>query len=503
MKKLLLVLLSLVMGFTCIGMIGCGATNDDEEEEVVETLAGVYEFYSIREGDTEYKVGDVFNGVEITADEFESFELCADGTCKLEGVLQEGITWQEQNSTVVIYIDGEMETTYQVSGKLLISENMGNGFRVVYKKASASIPGDNTGDNTGDNNDNTTPEEQLISGAVFNAESNMPIAGATIDIFADIDMTILVTSVTSNANGGYETLLPVGIYYIKITAMGFISFETIQAMAEGGTTYVESFIMVEGEDGTDVLGTIGGSIVNSVTGAIVSGVSIEVREGWNNSDGEILYSFSSDSNGYYEISIPLGNYTVTVKKDGFITNSINVVVSGTINLNFQANIVPDSTDTETQVGDLRIVLTWGATPSDLDSHLVGPTLNDSGYFHTYYSNKNYYYNNELSAFLDLDDTSSYGPETTTVYAMADSGIYSFYVHDYTTYTGTDSTVMASSGAKVEVYRGETIIQVFHVPTNKTGTLWHVFNYDASTGRIIPVNEFSGEVDSTSSIGSRS
>lgn len=37
---------------------------------------------------------------------------------------------------------------------------------------------------------------------------------------------------------------------------------------------------------------------------------------------------------------------------------------------------------------LRIVLRWGATPSDLDSHLVGP--GDDGKFHTFYSSKTYY-----------------------------------------------------------------------------------------------------------------
>ena len=37
---------------------------------------------------------------------------------------------------------------------------------------------------------------------------------------------------------------------------------------------------------------------------------------------------------------------------------------------------------------LRIVLRWGATPSDLDSHLVG--TGDDGKFHTFYSSKTYY-----------------------------------------------------------------------------------------------------------------
>lgn len=64
-------------------------------------------------------------------------------------------------------------------------------------------------------------------------------------------------------------------------------------------------------------------------------------------------------------------------------------------------------------GEMRIVLTWGDYPSDLDSHLVGPS--PYGSFHVYYDDKNAYYDGVLYNNLDVDDTDSYGPETTSVY----------------------------------------------------------------------------------------
>ena len=40
-------------------------------------------------------------------------------------------------------------------------------------------------------------------------------------------------------------------------------------------------------------------------------------------------------------------------------------------------------------GDLRIVLTWGEEPSDLDSHLIGPAVEEGTKFHTWYGNEDY------------------------------------------------------------------------------------------------------------------
>lgn len=52
--------------------------------------------------------------------------------------------------------------------------------------------------------------------------------------------------------------------------------------------------------------------------------------------------------------------------------------------------------------------------------------------------------------------------------------------------------MSLSGAKVEVYLGEKNIATYFVPSNQEGTLWHVFDFDAATQTITPVNTFSYE-----------
>ncbi len=95
---------------------------------------------------------------------------------------------------------------------------------------------------------------------------------------------------------------------------------------------------------------------------------------------------------------------------------------------------------------LRIVLHWGAQPSNLDSHLIRPT-SSGGSFHIHYANKTYNDNSTLVADLDLEDVSSYGPETTTIYNPV-QGAYTFYVYNYC-----GSPSMPTSGAYVQVYNG--------------------------------------------------
>ena len=67
---------------------------------------------------------------------------------------------------------------------------------------------------------------------------------------------------------------------------------------------------------------------------------------------------------------------------------------------------------------MRIVLNWGASPSDLDSHLVYPGN------HVYFSQKE-----GTDANLDVDDTDSYGPETITIERKHSGERYVYAVHN--------------------------------------------------------------------------
>lgn len=301
----------------------------------------------------------------------------------------------------------------------------------------------------------------------------------------------LVKNLYSDSSGKYSAQLDDGPYTITVSANGYIPFDCDTVLKTNETTFVETLLMVAGDPRQQ--GIAGGIITDSVSGGTVADVDLTVRKGWNKTSGAIIQTGQSDISGNYRLSLPLGNYTIEMKKAGYTTGYLNIIAQGTETLNQNAPLTPGSSTVVS--GDLRAVLTWGQTPSDLDSHLLGPIAGTEDRFHIYYGNKTYNQNGILSAYLDLDDTSSYGPETTTIYSINDSGVYSFYVHDYSNRGSYSSNVMSNSGAQVKLYAGDALIATYNIPTDVTGTVWHVFNYDASTKRLIPINDMSNTIQS--------
>lgn len=148
---------------------------------------------------------------------------------------------------------------------------------------------------------------------------------------------------------------------------------------------------------------------------------------------------------------------------------------------------------------LRVVLNWGAEPHDLDSHLVYPNN------HVYFTNMT-----GRDALLDVDDTTSFGPETITINSKHDGERYVYSVHNYSERSNANSTSLAASQAKVFVYVGQTLIRTYYVPQNKVGNLWVVFavteagefqDFNTIKGVTsedhLQTSEFQGIVDNTS------
>lgn len=131
---------------------------------------------------------------------------------------------------------------------------------------------------------------------------------------------------------------------------------------------------------------------------------------------------------------------------------------------------------------MRVVLTWGETPNDLDSHL------SFAQSHIYYSSKE-----GDDANLDVDDTDSFGPETVTIEKKKHGEKYYYAVHNFTDKDSGKSDSLSKSGAKVFVYVGSTLVKTYYIPENKNGTLWTVFYIDEN-GQIVDVNKFSYETE---------
>ncbi|MEL7658086.1 MAG: hypothetical protein AAGU75_19505, partial [Bacillota bacterium] len=90
--------------------------------------------------------------------------------------------------------------------------------------------------------------------------------------------------------------------------------------------------------------------------------------------------------------------------------------------------------------------------------------------------------------LDVDDTTSYGPETMTINHLG-SGLYKYYVADYTHCSSGDpaSYAMSESDATVSVYTNLGLVASFHVPANRSGVIWEVF--EINNMQIIPIQRY--------------
>jgi uncharacterized protein YfaP (DUF2135 family) len=128
----------------------------------------------------------------------------------------------------------------------------------------------------------------------------------------------------------------------------------------------------------------------------------------------------------------------------------------------------------------QFVLTWGANPRDLDSHIWLPNTQPS---HVYYSNEGSKTSFPFTT-LDIDATSGYGPETMTLHKRAYAGTYYYAVYNYS-----NSTPFSASGAKLEVRsKGGTVLNVT-APTQGSGRWWYVLAMDGTTGEINVVNQY--------------
>ncbi len=299
-----------------------------------------------------------------------------------------------------------------------------------------------------------------ISGKVCKASDRITAIGsATIEVYID---SVLYTSTTSDESGQYALELPIGDCEIKISANGYIAYSCYSNIRAGATNYMETFLMVEGDESQ--VGTASGKIINSLSGYGVPSANLKVYKNWNviYTDGEPLATLTSDSDGNYTVELPYGNYTIVIEKDGYTKASFNIIVQGGESGNQDGTITP-----ETQGNDYLITLTWGENPRDVDSHVQGKVNGES--FHVYYSRKNQYYDGENICNLDYDDTSSYGPEHITLKAVGTEPYY-YYLHRY---AGSGS--LATSGAKVTIEQNNVLIAEFHVPTNLGSyDYWNVF-----------------------------
>ena len=326
----------------------------------------------------------------------------------------------------------------------------------------------------GDDDSSTTPVRAgVLTGSVRLASSpTLPVPNAKINIYKN---NVLFTSLRATIAGNFSQQLPAGDYRVEVLAPGYTKFIAYTTVRNGQVTILKSFLMIKGS--TSDRGTVKGQVIDGVTGRGIPNALVYARRGWDNPDvGAALAQTRTDSNGYYTLNLTIGNYTVFTNKENYISSRSNVICqknqSATQNVTMSPATASDS---------IRFVLEWGVDPRDLDSHLVGRYNETStSTYHVYFAHKSAYDSGVEICNLDVDDTTSYGPETVTLTPTTDDAYY-YYIYHYS-----GSGTVATSGATVKIYQGQTLVRTFNVPAMQgNGRYWNVFAY--KDGEIIVKN----------------
>jgi hypothetical protein len=219
-------------------------------------------------------------------------------------------------------------------------------------------------------------------------------------------------------------------------------------------------------------GSLAGQLVDAATGDPLVGATVEIRSG-----DALLATAISDASGDYQVpELPAGSYDFVAKASGFLraTGQVTIVTG-------EQTVRNLSLSSLLAAGELRLVLTWGEYPEDLDSHLWLPA---NVPYHLYYSREGDV-DGEVDecpyANLDVDDTDSYGPETITI-TQTFEGQYTYAIHNYD-----ESPAITGSGAKVEVFDSSGLIQELTIPTQGDGLWWHVLTFERQPSGAINID----------------
>ena len=116
-------------------------------------------------------------------------------------------------------------------------------------------------------------------------------------------------------------------------------------------------------------GAVSGRVISAVNAQAIPGAQVCIL-----SSNQCV---TTNAQGNYSIpNVQAGNQTVRAAASGYTTlqQSANVPAGGTATVNFALSPTLGQ-------GELRIVLTWGASPIDLDSHLWLPPATP---YHVYF-----------------------------------------------------------------------------------------------------------------------
>ncbi len=318
-------------------------------------------------------------------------------------------------------------------------------------------------------------EVEQIEGYVLD-EFNMAMADAQVQLSSDLKNAI-VDKTTTNGDGYYSLLLPadstdtytltinkntldeVKIY--GITASFGSSVYAVEpvylAYTEVGAVYNVQIMMRDAE--------------NTGNASALSEATLKLRNGINNRSGDVIATGTLDATGAITAPMRAGSYTAEITKGGYETSYVTVIVR----MDRQAVLGYAVSDVEEN--GYKAVLSWDATPLDLDARIFSSN----------------------AAKIGRSQNDSVGLTMAEVISLAEAGTdsYQYYVSDYSNCTGGDalSYSMSTSNAVVAVYDANGLLASYHVPMAHCGVIWRVF--EIRNHKLLPINDYFNIIESNS------
>ncbi|CAN5403552.1 hypothetical protein BH11PSE9_BH11PSE9_23990 [soil metagenome] len=309
----------------------------------------------------------------------------------------------------------------------------------------------------------------IVSGAAVAIESfgalNVTLtdsAGAALNLRAGQTATLRIPM--GSRNSDVPATIP--LFYFDNTSGRWVQEGTATLAGSGNSQYYEGTV-------THFTTWNADQTYNTVlvTGCVADAAGARVAGAYVAADG-VDYTGTSfaitDATGAFSLPIRKASQaTIAGISAGKLTNTLRV---GAYSVD---TALPDCLALGQAGAGITMKLTWGAAPSDLDSHLFAPDGS-----HVYYSNKGSLLSAPF-ANLDVDDTSSYGPEVMTLTRLM-VGTYKYSVRNF---SGFGSGPISASGARVELNVPSRTAELFAPPaTGETSATnwWNLFEFDVDT-----------------------
>lgn len=249
-----------------------------------------------------------------------------------------------------------------------------------------------------------------------------------------------------------------------------------------------------GGDGTALCATANVSVFDAVRGSSVPIPNASVTLG--------RQTLQTNAQGVATFTgLPASLFAINAVAPDYVTASQTSALSCASPNNIAIALSPSSQSAGgLGTGQFRVILTWGENPSDVDSHLTGPDGTADGRWHVYYGNKQA---GDMCG-LDVDDTTSFGPETVTCPRTNDStttlrpGVYRYSLHHY---SGSGNLGSSGSNVRLEFAGGQSY--TFTPPAGAyvgSGDVWTVFEVTVGANgstSVAPVNTITNSVSASS------